>query len=144
MPPRSFRRFRLVLLCALLLLVAGCGRGGGVFRVTGTVRYKDKPVPNLVVHFVPAEGRASWGATDDNGAFTLAHDRKTQGAVGGTHTVYFAYRPRNAKQEIAFQEGKAPPPPAVQEVLEKYGSLEKSTLRYEVNHDHQVISINLD
>ena len=96
------------------------------------------------VNFVPPTGRPSWGVTDAAGAFKLGQDRKTEGVIPGKQRVYFTYRPRDPKQEIAYQEGKAPLPRELKPILAKYGSLEKTTLSYDVNQDGQIIDITLD
>jgi hypothetical protein len=56
-----------------LLASAGCGDPDApeIARVTGTVTRGGKPVPNLVVNFMPAEGRPSWGITDDRGRYVV-------------------------------------------------------------------------
>ncbi len=72
-----------VCLAVLLLVAAGCSESARLLKVTGTVRYKGKPVPNVVVNFLPAEGRPSWGLTNDKGEFKLSIDKKTEGAVTG-------------------------------------------------------------
>jgi hypothetical protein len=134
--------FPLVLLSALLLLAGGCG-GAKVCRVTGTVRHNGKPVPDLFINFVPAEGRPSWGITDETGRYKLMYDKKREGAVRGAHKVYFEFRPRDPAQEVALHQGKLRPPAAVQAVLAKHGS-EATALRYEVAANGQVIDIDAD
>src|SRR5262249_47926370 len=105
--PILFPRRRLALLAALLPLVAGCGAGADVVRGTGTVRSGGKPVPNLLVHFVPEQGRPSWGGTDEQGAFVLSFDKKTKGARLGRHKVFVTYRPRDAREEMAASQGES-------------------------------------
>jgi hypothetical protein len=140
---RSLARacFLLVLLPAPLLL-GGCG-GSTVARVTGTVRFSGKPVPRLVVHFVPAEGRPSQGVTDENGHYKLMHEKKREGALRGSHKVFFTYRPRDPKEELEMQEGKLVLPAIVQAVLNNHGSEEKA-LQYDVTTDPQVIDIDIN
>jgi hypothetical protein len=113
-------------------------------RVTGTVRYKGKPVPHLTVLFVPTEGHESIGTTDDGGNYKLMTGRTTEGAAHGTHRVYFAYRPRTPQEEIDLHAKKITLPPDVKDILAKYGSLDKTTLKFEVTSDGQVIDIPLD
>jgi hypothetical protein len=144
MPQRSIaRRLASILLPMLILPVVGCS-GPKICHVTGTVQLAGKPVANLVVNFVPEEGRPSYGMTDDQGAYHLKYDRTTDGAVRGTHKVFFKYRPHDPKQEIAIQQGTMQLPSDVKSILEKYGSAETTTLRFEVKEDGQVIDITLD
>jgi hypothetical protein len=133
-----------LLLAAWFLCLAGCSGGPKICRVTGTVRYKGKAVPHLTVLFVPDEGRESIGTTDDEGNYKLMSGRTTEGAARGTHRVYFAYRPRTPQEEIDLHAGKITLPPDVTAVLDKYGSLASTPLKYEVTTDGQVIDIPLD
>jgi hypothetical protein len=76
--------------CAPLLLIAcgaGCGGGPRVVEVAGVLTYKDKPVHNAYVDFVPEGGRPSWGLTDADGRFKLDYDPQRQGALLGKHKV---------------------------------------------------------
>jgi len=72
---------------AALLLVAaavGCG-GGGVHRVSGTVKFKDQPVPAGKVYIFPDASKGNTGpsgfADIKNGSFDTAYGGK--GAVAG-------------------------------------------------------------
>jgi hypothetical protein len=129
------------LLLAALLFGGGCA-GKKVVRVSGTVRYEGKPVPRLVVHFVPLQGRPSQGVTDEKGHYSLRQDRKQDGAVRGTHKVHFSYRAANPQEEVNLQEGKAALPAGVHAVLSRYGS-EETALTEEVRSDGQVIDIDV-
>ena len=86
----SLRVAAIVTLPALLAL-AGCGKGDypDMARVTGTVTYKGKPVPNMMVNFMPTEGRPSWGKTDASGKFEMIYDSDYKGVKMGHHKVYF-------------------------------------------------------
>jgi hypothetical protein len=126
-----------------LCLFCGCNSAPRTLRVTGTVHHKGKPVQNLFVNFVPAEGRSSWGVTDEEGRFKLSYDRQNEGAVAGKHKVYFEFRPRDPKQDLEYQQGKLKLPAEFNAILAKY-SREKSTLSYEITRDEQVIDIELN
>ena len=93
---RSLRVAAFVTLPVLLAL-AGCGKGDypEMARVTGTVTYKGKPVPNMMVNFMPTEGRPSWGKTDADGKFEMIYDADYKGVKMGHHKVYFT-PPANA------------------------------------------------
>jgi hypothetical protein len=139
----SFSGRRLILLVGLLPLAVGCGDQANVVRVTGTVRSAGQPVPNLIVHFVPDQGRPSWGSTDEQGAFELSFDRKTKGALRGRHKVFVTYRPRDASQEMALAQNESALPPALRLILKKYGERE-TTLQVEITKEGQMIELNLD
>jgi hypothetical protein len=126
---------------SLLLIVLGvpaCNSKPNVVRVTGTLRYNKEPVPGFMIHFVPDEGRPSWGFTNDNGHFELEYDKKTKGALLGSHKVYLIYRAEDARMRGIN------PYPGARALLEKYGTLETTPLRYEVKEDGQVIDVDLD
>ena len=57
-----FRRIAGYAGLSLLLALAGCKNGDlpPIAKVKGTVTYKGKPVPNMMVNFMPTAGRPSW------------------------------------------------------------------------------------
>jgi len=132
----------------LCLALTGCGQGRpDVLRVTGTVTYKDQPVPNLFLNFKPVQGRPSWGYTDASGVYELEYARGKKGALAGKHKVWFIV-------------DKPPPPPGTMKATtdtpaaelsatdrkalkEKHGTEEKS-LEFEVSEDGQVIDIAIN
>ncbi len=136
----------LVLFLPLLLgLVPGCADPAPkVVRVNGTVSHQGQPVPHLQVNFVPGEGPASWGMTDENGRYELYYSRKNKGAVRGKHKVSIAIRPRNPQEEMELQEGTRPLPPYLLPLLEKYGNQATTPLTFDITRDGQVIAISLD
>ncbi|QDT66509.1 transthyretin-like family protein [Calycomorphotria hydatis] len=56
-------------------------------EVTGTVLLDGEPVPNARLQFLPAEGRPSYGKTDEDGQFRLRYNLREDGAVLGNHRV---------------------------------------------------------
>src|SRR3954447_15048027 len=75
----------------LWLACAGCRNSDlpEIARVTGTVTYKGKPVPNMMVNFMPTAGRPSWGKTDAEGRYEMNYDADNMGVMTGHHKVYF-------------------------------------------------------
>jgi hypothetical protein len=126
---------------------SGCGGTEKVVPVSGRVTHNGKPVPGLVVSFVPQAQTAtgvSTGETDDDGNYTLTVVKtRRSGAVVGTHKVWVS-RPREPfvepgdKEETAKlnrqkkQAATARPPADLAEILKKYGNLDKSPLTVEV------------
>lgn len=67
-------------------LAAGCG-SREMGRVSGTVTFKGKPVPDAVVTFTARSRPTAVGRTDAAGRFTLTTFRKGDGAYGGSHRI---------------------------------------------------------
>jgi hypothetical protein len=83
------RNARRALLIALLLMASGCARFEYNDNVEGTVTLDGKPVPNVLVEFVPQVRKAplAHGTTDDKGHFKLTCDDGHPGAVVGKQVV---------------------------------------------------------
>lgn len=81
------KRLLAVAFAAVWVACYGCSRGAGMGSVSGLVTMDGKPLPNVVVTFVPVEGgRAATGKTDASGKYELVYmDRK--GAPIGKHKV---------------------------------------------------------
>ncbi|MEZ6123233.1 MAG: carboxypeptidase-like regulatory domain-containing protein [Planctomycetaceae bacterium] len=73
----------------LVGMAIGCGKGDrpDLATVSGTVTVNGEPLSGADVIFLPAQGRQSYGRTDENGQFELTYIRDTKGAVVGQHTV---------------------------------------------------------
>jgi hypothetical protein len=140
------RAFSFGLLGAFCVMInSGCGGSEKVVSVSGTITRNGKPVPGLVVSFVPevaTETGVSTGETDDNGKYSLTVVKSGKsGAVVGTHKVWVSL-PREPfvdpteKEEKKNQKTKPPakpkPPADVADILKKYGNLDKSPLTVEV------------
>ncbi|HJZ92677.1 MAG TPA: hypothetical protein VKE40_17510 [Gemmataceae bacterium] len=128
----------------LALAPAGCSDGPKVAKVSGTLTYQGKPVPNATIHFVPAYGRPSWAQTDAEGKFKVNYDADQDGAVVGTHKVYLEYRPITQAEQEAVMYGALPKPPKDFAVIyDKYGP-EKSTLTVEIKKDTRDLKLELE
>src|SRR4051812_934134 len=88
----------------LLFIVAGCTRGPHIYDVDGLATAKGKPVPYVLLSFIPEQGRPSWGITDEEGKFTLHYDETRGGAVEGKHKVTAGFRARDPKEEYEIQK----------------------------------------
>lgn len=129
-------------LLAALALLAGCSSGPKVVPVSGTLTRNGKPVPKLTVHFIPDQGRPSWGVSDDTGRFTLEYDSTLKGAVTGPHTVWVQWRPGSMQEEM---NPKAASKPAdLPAILAKYGSQDKSPLKIEITRGTDDLELKLD
>lgn len=129
--------------CAALIAVCfGCAGEPDVYNVEGTLSYQGKPLPNVMIYFSPIDGRRrSAGETDENGHFKLRYTGMEDGAVPGEHTVFVEYIPSN-EEGMAILEGRAKIKGMMGEVLEKYGSLDKSD--YHVTVDKRFDDLKID
>jgi len=145
------------LLSACVLGSSGCGGSDNIVAVSGRVTRNNKPVPGVVVSFVPQATTASGpstGTTDEDGKYTLTIAKTGWGgAVVGTHKVWVSL-PRDPPpfDDSKKEEKKHQPPrkptagkPAdadMAAILKKYGQLDKTPLTVDVKGDP--IDLKLD
>ena len=79
---------RLGWLPVLLIVVAGCGKGGPV-PVRGTVKLNGQPLADASVLFIAQDpgGKDATGFTDANGEFRLSTIKPGDGALPGKYKV---------------------------------------------------------
>ena len=138
----KFRRMTALIPMLGLLFAAliGCGNSD-VVSVSGTISYKNKPLANHIVNFVPEKGRPSIGTTDGNGNFTLGYSTDTKGAERGKHIV--SVEPMNAMEQQVPGVPVAPTNPETKAMLEKYSpATSKHTV--EITGSVSGLKINLD
>jgi hypothetical protein len=134
-----------MILALSLAFMPGCGADGPrVVRINGTVTRAGKPVDKLMVNFTPENGRASSGFTNPEGRYTLKYERGRDGAVVGTHKVWFQFKAAGPKEESDLAQGVLKLSPDVSAILQKYGNDKTSPLTVEVKEDNQVIDLPLD
>lgn len=135
----SFRAMPLIIGISIL---SGCNSGSNVVEISGTLTRNGKPVPYLTIHFVPENGRSSWGVSDENGQFIMKQDKKTPGVLFGTHTVWVEWRPLTPIDEMDPKNAKKPVDLAT--ITEKYGSEARSPLKIEIDKSVNNLEIKLD
>ncbi|UUO09002.1 Ig-like domain-containing protein [Blastopirellula sp. J2-11] len=75
------------------LLLLGCGQSGpATGLVSGAITLNGEPLPSAEVVFYPDSGRASSGATDENGQYELMFTYDTKGCLPGEHQVVVSTR----------------------------------------------------
>src|SRR5262245_9570013 len=79
-------------LALAVLLLSGCRDGVQLGHVDGTVRAGGKPLPNVVVRFVPDQSSEvklpqSVAQADEQGRYRLQTENQQAGAVVGRHRV---------------------------------------------------------
>ena len=81
------------LLLFSLIVLSGCSRGPNLVEVEGALKLRGKPLPGVMVCFVPdaeagTPGPRSTGWTDETGHYRLTCDKPYKlGAVEGKHRV---------------------------------------------------------
>ena len=129
-----------LLVGVVLAGLAGCSKSGpAVYRVSGTITRHGQGVPNLMVHFVPVNGRPSWGQTDEAGRYELHYVGKQMGAAAGAHRVFVTL-----KRPPVLSSPPPPLSPDEMAIQQGYSSLEVSPLKTEVDRDGQTLDFALD
>jgi hypothetical protein len=78
-----------VCVSAMALAIAGCGRRDlpELGQVQGTVTLDGKPLPGVIVQFVPQKGRIAVANADQDGKYDLIYVDGVKGTQTGTNTV---------------------------------------------------------
>ena len=137
-----FRAALLVLVMSAAFFTGCRGSGPEVVEIEGTVTHNGKPVPNLMIYFVPENGRPSWGRSDEQGRFVLDYDYDFDGAKVGKHTVYVM--DANNMDPTARPVGGSKKSPEMAAVLAKYGKLETSPMKVEIKSADKNFQLKLD
>ena len=130
----------------MLLAAAGCGGDGmPLGSVSGQVTYKGQVVPDGIICFVPEQGPAASSPIDAQGRYRLTTYSTGDGAVLGTHKVYFAPAgDTGGADENVVESAEVPPPPADPKYLpHKYRSPETSGLTREVQAGSNTFDFDL-
>jgi hypothetical protein len=138
---------------SVILALAGCGKGDypAMAKVTGTVTYKGKPVPNMMVNFMPTAGRPSWGKTDAQGKFEMVYDEDYNGVEIGHHKVYFTPPatatiggPASKASKKAIAEAAGLTPEEMADIRSKYGLEETTKYEVDIKKDPEVLEVKLE
>ena len=119
----------------LLALSAGCGGRDlpELAPVEGTVTLDGKPLPNVMVQFLPENGgRPSTGTTNDEGHYELTYVAGEMGARLGRNKV-----------EVVMIWPDGEPTPGVKDPVPKAYKGAETTLSYEVKADDNVYDITM-
>ncbi|MFM7289645.1 MAG: hypothetical protein ACKOWG_07910 [Planctomycetia bacterium] len=124
------------------LLLQGCGGRGDMGRVSGTVTYRGRPVPDAVVKFSPLQKPPGLARTDAAGRYTLNTLRKGDGGFTGTSVVTIVPW---VEPFDSIAGGTPPPEPPRPDIPERYREPATSPLRAEVvARKDNVIDLELD
>jgi hypothetical protein len=136
-----------VLFSALTLV--GCSRGIQLGEVKGTVKLNGKPLPKIMVEFVPdlPTGPRSLGTTDENGQYTLVCDNKQPGALVGPHRVVLhdlaVYGEKGLGRKLELVGTPGGPTLNPPRIPNYYEHPTQTPIRKEVKAGSQVIDLDL-
>jgi hypothetical protein len=127
--------------CVLLTILAfvGCQSRPPLGHVKGTVTYRDKPVPNGTISFIPeVPGTSATGTIEADGSYKLKTAGAGEGALVGKHKVMIV-----ALQDMSgrLPEERNPLPPPIVPV--KYMNLATTDLQAEVKQGDNIIDFKL-
>ncbi len=134
------------LLTVIACVPSGCGgtsKAPKVHAVSGILTVSGQPVPNVIIHFVPAKGRPSTGVTDAKGAFELRYEKDVPGVLPGDHKVWIEYRPGTPAEEMAMREGKSSLAKEVLEALQKFGAPETTPMTVKIDGPKKDLKVEL-
>lgn len=124
-------KWKATLLLGLLLCLVGCGETK--YPVSGVVKYKDQPLPNVNVVMLRSDGMVATAVTDASGAFAnVTTEMPGDGAPLGKYKVSFtpvSTVTENPDSADAYAAPPKPPFPA------KYMMPETSFIEIEVKPD---------
>lgn len=144
-PYSSLSRLAFVALVTMTSFSACKEAGPRVVPVSGRVTHLGKPVPDLIISFVPESGgRPSNARLGQDGRFTLAYSLEGEGAEVGKHTVSVSYVPKDPGEEMALIEGSKAFPKELTAILEKYGDPQSSPFKTEITEATTDLEIKLD
>jgi hypothetical protein len=110
----------------ILLAVVGCGRPT-MAKVSGTVTWQGKPVPDAMVQFVHKNRPGATGRTDTAGRFSLTTLKPGDGVFfGPVRVTVQPFVPGNDPVR------PPPPPPPRPDIPDRYRSVDKTPLTAEV------------
>jgi hypothetical protein len=144
----AWRMLRLFTLLAAYIVI-GCSIGPKLAEVTGTVRLNGKPLPNVMVEFIPdaATGVRSTGTTDETGRYTLICDDQRPGAIVGPHRVVLydlaVYGGKFLGRKLEQAGSKGGPILKLSRIAAQYESTAHTPLKKEVKPEPQTIDLDV-
>ena len=114
-------------------------------RVTGSATRHGKPVPDLVITFVPDRGQRSFGLTGQDGKFTMRSASGQEGVPAGTHKVWVQLKFAGSRDDQEQQKRVAArqKDPEIVQILRKYGNAETTPITLEIKESRE-IALSLD
>lgn len=116
----------------------GCGSGKGSAKVSGTVTYRNNPLPSGTVTFFDAKKEIVGSASIQNGSYAM--ESVPPGKVMVSVTTPPAVKPNPRRSS---KDAPGDPPLPVVPIPPQYGDAEKSGLSYEVKTGSQDFPIEI-
>jgi hypothetical protein len=109
--------------------------------VSGELRYNGKPLPNMILNFMPTEGRPSQALTDAEGKFPhVVFSETRNGLMTGEYTVFLGFNPT----EPPKIPGEPPEvPEELHAVLNKYGNYLQPKLKVTIEAGQKTLLLEL-
>jgi hypothetical protein len=143
----------LIAACGLVIVLDGCGGAERppMGRVSGKVTYKGQPVTSGSVIFTPVQGtgaaggRVATGNIQPDGSYALTTFDTGDGAALGQYVVTVEARGQTTMTGPPIDPKTKRPMyvPPKSTIPEKYGSLDKTPLRYTVESGSKTIDLEL-
>lgn len=135
------------LVIVAFLFATGCGGRQDMGRVSGTVTYQGKPVPDAVLRFTVKDKSPGLARTDAAGRYTLNTLRKGDGGFAGASVVTVTpwVEPFIERPDDAITGRKPPPEVPRPDIPDLYRTADKSPLKAEIiAGKNNVIDFKLD
>ncbi len=133
------RSVGICLLATMMLMSAGCGDSGPkLYKIKGTLMYKGKPVPYVLLQFTPDDEKtkaAASSGTDEKGRFEMKIGSEP-GVFPGPHKI-------SCMDPQSIMGGKSSTDPDYLEVIKKFAP-GKSTLTINVEKNESNLELKLD
>ena len=129
------------------LFAVGCGGRKDMGRVSGTVTYQGKPVPEAVLRFTVKDKYPGLARTDAAGRYTLNTLRKGDGGFAGASVVTITpwVEPFIERPDDAITGRKPPPEVPRPDIPDRYRTLTNPPLAAEIiAGKNNVIDFKLD
>ncbi len=126
----------------LLATLVGCDSGPTLNKVSGTLKYKGQPVPNIALNFIPTSGRPGQAVTDEMGRFgEVMYDADHSGLTTGDYEVILTWIPTG---EPATPGDPPPTPPAdLHPLLQRYGNFQKPEIQVTITDGQRTLDLDL-
>ena len=126
--------FRLLTVCLVLALFAGCGGGPKTYSVGGTITYQGKPVTEGLINFLATGQKPLGGSLQSDGSYQYD-------LPPGAYRIRIDTPP---KMPSTWKEGDPQTALGPRQVPDKFASYSTSGLTAEVTEDEKTHHLDFD